>query len=127
MSDISVSYNIHYSPDPVGVNIEMSVSGTKVSVNLSGVPPLTVSATPRYSANILSDMVSTIGTPLVNAVTLFLGSFAGNFINGKSFEITSVPNISYSVEGVEVTMAPSGLSISDFEGNLKISGDFAIS
>lgn len=127
MSDISVSYSIDYSPDPVGVNLDLKISNTNVTVTLSGVPALAVTATPNFSGNILDSALSAVTTPLANVITLSLGAFAGNLINGHSFDITSVPNIPFNLEGVSGTLKPSYLSLSDFNGQLKISGNFQVS
>jgi hypothetical protein len=127
MSDIGVSYDIHYAPNPVACTARLELSGTDINVALDNFPPLQVGLVPHYSANILSDMVSTIGTPLVNVIANFLSVFAGQFINGKRIKVGSIPAIPYTVEGTSITLKPSKLSASDFGGSLKISGDFDIS
>lgn len=127
MSDIGVSYNINYSPNPVNANVRISLSGTEVNAVISGVPVLAVTATPNYSANIISDIASTVGTPMVNAITLFLGTVLGNFVNGRSISITSVPSIPLNIEGAQINLQPSNLGASNFNGMLKISGDFSLS
>ncbi|MDJ0676701.1 MAG: hypothetical protein QNJ36_15205 [Calothrix sp. MO_167.B42] len=126
MSDIGVSYDINYSPKPVGVNLDLGISNTTVKVALNGVPTLLVTATPRYSGNILNAAISALGTPLANAITLSLGAFAGQIINGKSFNVTTVPNLPFNVEGVSGTLSPSNLNLSNFHDQLKISGDFTL-
>lgn len=126
MSDIGVSYSIGYSPNPVGVNLALSVSNTTVKVTLGGVPPLAVTASPNYSGNILVSALSTITTPLANAVTLSLGAFAGNLINGRTFDVADVPPVPFDIQGVRGTLTPTNLSVSSFNGQLKISGDLSI-
>jgi hypothetical protein len=126
MSDIGVNYSIQYSPNPVGVNLSLSIANTTVRVSLGGVPPLAVTATPNFSGNILESAISAVATPLANAVTLSLGAFAGNLINGRSFDVASVPPVSFNIQGASGTLTPSNLSVSNFNGQLKISGDVSI-
>ena len=90
-------------------------------------PALAIAATPRYSGNILETATSALATPLANAITLSLGAFAGQIINGKSFNITTVPDIPFNVEGVSGTLKPKNLSLSNFNGQLKLGGDFDLS
>jgi hypothetical protein len=127
MSDISVSYNLDYSPKPVGVDLTLQLSNTTIKVGLSGVPTLVVTATPSYSGNILDAAISTLATPLANSITLSLGVFAGQIINGESFNVTTVPNLPFNIEGMSGTLSPSNLNLSNFNGQLKISGDFILS
>ena len=127
MSDIDVSYDLNYSPKPVGVDLDLEISNTTLKVTLSGVSSLAITATPRYSGNILDTAISAMATPLANAITLSLGTFAGNIINGKSFDVTTIPKLPFKVESVSSTLTPSNISLSDFHGQLKISGDFTLS
>ena len=127
MSDIGVSYDLHYSPNPVGVDLKMSLSGTAMKVTLSGVPALAVTATPHYSGNVLNDALSSVGTLVVNAITLSAGAFAGQIMNGQSFKVGDVPTIPFNVQGVSGTLTPSNLTLSNFNGQLKIGGDFTLS
>ncbi|WP_263081082.1 hypothetical protein [Endozoicomonas sp. Mp262] len=127
MSDIGVSYDLHYSPNPVGVNLKLGVSNTTLKVTLGGVPALAVAATPHFSGNILEAATSAMATPLANAITLSLGAFAGQIINGKSFDVTTIPNLPFNVEGVSGTLKPKNLKLSEFNGQLKIGGDFNLS
>ncbi|WP_424101145.1 hypothetical protein [Moorena producens] len=127
MSDIGVSYKLDYSPKPVGVDLNLRLSNTTLQVTLSGVPALAVTATPSYSGNVLDAAISTLGTPLANSITLSLGAFAGQIINGESFDVTTVPNLPFNIEGVSGKLSPSNLSLSNFNGQLKISGDFTLS
>jgi len=123
MADIGVSYSINYSPNPVGVNLNLSISGGTVAVTLSGVPPLAVTASPSFSGNILTSALSAVTTPLANAITLSLGAFAGNLMNGRSYNIADIPAVPFNIAGLAGTLKPSGLSLSNFNGMLKISGD----
>ncbi len=123
MSDIGVSYSIQYSPNPVGVDLNLSIANTAVKVTLGGVPPLAVTATPNFSGNFVVSALSAVTTPLANAVTLSLGAFAGNLMNGRSFEVANIPPVSFNIRGVSGTLTPAGLSVSNFNGLLKISGD----
>ncbi|HKF49968.1 MAG TPA: hypothetical protein VKB38_21575 [Terracidiphilus sp.] len=126
MSDVGVSYSIQYSPNPVGVNLNVSIANTSVRVTLSGVPPLAVTATPNFSGNIIVSALSAITTPLANVITLSLGAFAGNLMNGRTFDVASLPAIPFDIEGVRGTITPSNLSISNFNGQLKVSGDVSV-
>ena len=127
MSDIGVSYDLHYSPNPVGVDLKLEVSGTTLKVKLGGVPALAVSATPHFSDNILESATSALTTPLANAITLSLGAFAGDIINGQSFNLIKVPDLPFNIEGVKGTLKPDNLTLSSFNGQLKLGGDFNLS
>jgi len=127
MSDIGVSYDVSYRPDPVECKAELSLSGKDIKVTLRDFPAVLISLTPHYSVNIASDIVSTVAQPLVADIALFLGAFAGNFINGKEFTITSIDDIPYTVEGTQLKLAPKDLATSTANGMLKVSGDFDIS
>lgn len=124
MSDIGVSYDLSYAPNPVNVNINLGISGTTIKVTLSGVPTLAVTATPHFSGNVLESALSAIASPLANAITLSLGAFAGNIINNQSFNITTVPEVPFNIEGVSGKLTPKQLSVSNFNGQLKLAGDF---
>jgi hypothetical protein len=103
------------------------ISNTTVSVTLSGVPNLAVTASPRFSGNPFTSAMSVVLTPIANAITLSLGAFAGQLINGRSFDITTVQPVSFNVQGVAGTVKPVNLSVSNFNGLLKISGDVQVS
>ena len=122
-----VSYDLHYQPCPVGCTATLGLDGGDVTLTLSEFPALAITASPRWSADPLSSAASLLATPLVNAITAFLGAFAGNVINGKRFTIASVPPLSYTAEGVQVTLKPTQLVSAAFAGMLKISGDFTLS
>lgn len=124
MSDIDVRFSLNYSPNPAPVNLDLGVSNTTLKVTLGGVPALAVTATPSLSSNPLSSMASIVATPAANAVTLALGAFAGNLINGRSFDVATVPPMSFNVLGAAGTLTPRNLSLSNFNGQLMLGGDF---
>ncbi|MCY4045402.1 MAG: hypothetical protein OXE99_10000 [Cellvibrionales bacterium] len=124
MSDIGVSYDLSYAPKPVGVDIKLGISGTKVKFTLSGVPALAVTATPYFSGNVLESALSAVATPMANAITLSLGAFAGNIINNTSFDVVDVPDLPFNIEGVSGKLSPKNLNVFEFNGQLKLAGDF---
>ena len=126
MSDVGVSYSIQYAPNPVGVNLGISIANKSVRVTLDGVPPLAVTATPNFDGNIIVSALSAITTPLANVITLSLGAFAGNLMNGRTFDVATVPDIPFDIQGVRGTLSPSNLGVSDFNGQLKVSGDISV-
>jgi hypothetical protein len=127
MSLISVSYDINYSPKPVNVNLNMAINGNKLNVSLANVPKVVVTATPHYGVNIASDILSTVGTPVVNAISLSLGLFASNILQGKSFDVYTISDFSFNAGGGAVNLHPENLSLSNEGGMLLITGDLKIS
>ena len=123
MSDIGVSYDMHYTPNPIGVNLSIQLSGTTVKVSITNVPGVLVTATPHYSANIASDILSTIGTPMANAITTSAGAFATGVLQNKSFDIYTIPAIGLSISGVSVHLNPGNLALGSFNGMLMLTGD----
>jgi hypothetical protein len=126
MSDVDVSFNLSYSPNPVGVTLALGISGSTVAVTLGGVPPLLVNAIPNFSGNVVSGLVSVLATPLANAVTMSLGPFVGNILNGRTFNVITVNPYSFNAGGVSGVLTPSNLSLSNFNGLLKIGGSFTL-
>lgn len=126
MADIGVSYNIGYTPNPVTVNADLSIRGTQARVSLRNVPRVLVTATPRFTKNVVSSAISVIATPLANAITASLGFFAGDVLNNKSFDVFKIDPIEMDVEGIDITLTPSGLSMGQFNNMLMITGDLKV-
>lgn len=126
MSDIGVSYDMHYTPAPIGVNLSIQITGTTVRVSITDVPRVLVTATPHYSANIASDILSTIGTPMANAITATAGVFATEILQNKTFDIYTLPPIRLDTAGISVQLLPSNLSLGNYNGMLLLTGDFTI-
>lgn len=127
MSDISVSYDISYSPNPIGASLDLSINGNTAKVSINHVPALAVTATPHYSANIGADILSTIGTPLVNAVTLCLGGAATSLLQGKTFDVYTLSSYTLSIANASVRLTPANLQLSNYNGMLMVTGDLTLS
>jgi len=126
MSDIGVDYDLQYTPVPLGVDIAASIDGATARVTLQNAPRVLVTATPHYSSNIGSDIVSTIGTPLANSITATAGTFATEILQNKSFDVYTLTPISFSVAGATVQLQPGNLNLSAFNGMLMMTGDLSI-
>ena len=126
MSDINVNYNINHTPSPIGVNVAIQLHNTTVSATLVDIPAVMVYASPNYSANVGSDILSTIGTPLVNIITGALGLFATKIFKNQTYNLFSVPNMSFDVEGDTVKLLPTNLTLTDFHGMMLLTGDLDI-
>jgi hypothetical protein len=122
MADVSVNYDLKYSPNPLLVDLALSISDNKINVSLKNVPSVLVAAAPHYSADLGSDVLSTLCTPIANAITLGLGAFAGNVLNGKSFDVYSIPEITYAIGSESVKLKPGNLKLSPFNEMLMLEG-----
>lgn len=128
MSQVGVSYNIHYTPNPVGVTLNLFTNNKSIGVILQNVPRLVVTATPNYSGNVITGLVSTIGAPLANAVTLSLGLAASDILNNQRFnDIYKVAPIRFDIAGQGISIRPSGVKMSNHSGLLKITANVAVS
>ena len=127
MSDISVSYDISYSPNPIGASLNLYLDGSTAKVGVNHVPSLAVTVTPHYSANIGSDILSTIATPLANAVSLCLGGAANSLLQGKTFDVYTLSSYTLSIANSSVRLTPANLQLSNYGGMLMLTGDLAIS
>lgn len=127
MADISVSYDLSYSPNPVGVDLNLSISNNQVNVSLQNVPTVFVTALPHYSADIASDILSTVATPMANAISVSLGLFASNILSGVTFGVFTIPNMNFNIASVNINVNPSNLNMSNYNGMLMVNGDISIS
>ena len=127
MSDIGVNYDLGYTPNPVPVNIAVSAAGRELFITLGGVPTLAVGATPRFTRNVLAGALSVILTPLANTITVTLGIFAGQIMNGQRFSIGDIDPIPFDIEGVKGNLQPQNLRLGARGSELIIKGDFSLS
>lgn len=127
MSDINISYKLNHSPKPIGVNIDFSVRRDKLRITLQNVPRVLVTAEPRFTGSLGSDIISAVVTPMTNAFTLSLGLFATEILSGKSFNIDfGLDPFPFSVLNTRVTLNPSNINVSNHQGMLMVDGDFSI-
>ncbi len=128
MSDIGVSYDVHLMPSTPTVPLRLSTRGTQLRVSVIDVPTVTIALTPNYSGNVLTGIISTFATPVMNAVTLTMSAAVTSIIQeGPTFDVAKIESQSLTVEGVQITLTPSNLNLSNYNGMLKISGSLDIS
>jgi len=126
MADIGVNYDLQYTPRPVRAGIRLYMSGNEVRIRLDDVPRVLVNATPHYTANPISGLLSTVGTPLVNVITMSLGLFATEALQGQNFEAYTIKDLSVDIQGVKATLKPKDIGLGNHGGMLMITGDFDI-
>ena len=122
MSNINVNYDLHYTPDPIDFSLQLYGDGAEIKVKMEDVPKVVVVATPSYSEDIGSDILSTIGTPMADMVSASLGAFTNKLLDGMGFTITTVPSIDLNVEGKKITLTPGKIEVSNYNGMLMATG-----
>jgi hypothetical protein len=127
MGLINVDFNLHHTPNPIGVNVAVELKENKITVTLVDIPVILVTASPNFSGNIATGIISSLVTPIANGLTIAISSFASSLLSNKRFDVASVPTFNFDVSGGKVRLEPQHLKLENFNGGLMLSGNLNIS
>ncbi len=120
-----VGYNVEARPDPSGL-ISLSVDGgSEVQATVTGVNNFVLILKPTGSP--VEWILSAITEPVLEAIAAALSPEISSELKGISFPVWKIPSISFSVEGIHITISPSDVNLGSFASMLSVEGHLAIS
>ena len=121
-----MSYDINTSPDPLVVDIAVSVDNVTVKVEVTDVPDFKVTLKPKFSWNPVNDILTAAGA-IANLFSSQISDKVVSEVKGYTTDIYTVPDIPVDQQGVKLTLAPSNLKLSNQNGMLMVTGTISVS
>jgi len=123
---IGVSYDISYSPNPLGLTTQLQTENANVKIGVTQIDSFSISVKPNADNGITDEMMSGVLWPLAKILSGVIADKMRDALSGMSFDIYTVPDIPITVEGFTVTMKPKTVTFAGFNGFLKITADVNI-
>lgn len=114
-------FDLYLEPDPT-VTLTLAMSGTTLKATAVDVSSFGLKLVPRGS-----DIVSTIVSWVVDALSSTFGGIVGSALRGVEFPVGDFPAIPIDVEPVHLDVTPTGLSLARFGDALALQGDVTVS
>ncbi|MCP4220045.1 MAG: hypothetical protein GY765_35770 [bacterium] len=119
-----LKYDISFDPSQPTVTLKVSVDNTDVNIKVKSVESFSISVKP--SGNVIQEVFSAVAMPIAEIIKGKLSPKIPGWIEGKSFKASTLPNIPITAEGVTVTMKPSKIKLSTYNGMLMADGNVDI-
>lgn len=123
---IGVSYDVSYSPNPLGLTAQLQTENAKIKIGITQVSDFSIDVKPNADHGITDAMMSGVLWPLAKILSGTIADKMKGMINGMTFDIYTVPDIPVTIEGYTVTMQPKTIAFAGYNGYLKVTADVNI-
>jgi hypothetical protein len=122
---VGVNYSLSTEPGNVTATIQANISGGRTVVaTTTDVSGFTIILSP--SGSIAEKILSAITWPITQAVAAAFSPAIKSALEGISFSVWTVPDITFTVENVHLTISPDNLSLGSYANMMSVTGTITI-
>jgi hypothetical protein len=120
MSDIGISYSASTQPPQITARVGLRFENTTLVASIRDVDPFIVTLTP--SGGVSEQILSGVAWPLAQTLGVILPTTIKGLFNGYSFPFMDVAPASANVLGETLTVSPTGMNLTGWNGQMLVSG-----
>jgi len=124
MSEFGVNYDAVTQPSPLGAKLAIQFDNTTLKATIAQVDNFAILVKPAGSIG--EEIVSGAFWAIAQTLGGVLPTLGKSLIEGRSFDILSVGSSTQNVDGEQVTIVPSGLSLTNYNGMLMVQGSIDV-
>jgi hypothetical protein len=114
-----LNYEVSFSPAEPKIGLELMADNITLKVKIDSYESFNINCKP--AGNIIEKAFSIVAWPVAELIKNGLQKKLIEFLDsmvGKSEKISQVPNLPITYEGVTITLQPSGITLSNYNGML---------
>ena len=122
-----LNYEVSLSPAQPKFELELKTDNTTVKIKFNGYESFDIHCKP--AGNVIEKAFSTVAWPIAEIIKNQLKKELTGFLDGyvgQSHDVTRIPDTPITYEGVTVTVKPSNITLSNYNGMLMAEGTIDI-
>ncbi|GHF52951.1 hypothetical protein GCM10010218_38010 [Streptomyces mashuensis] len=120
MGTIGIRYEATVRPSPLPVTLGVSLDGSSVRGRVEDVGDFTVLLTPSGD-KVPEEILSAIAYPVAQTLGVLLPPLAHQLIDGHTFTLATVPEVTHDLGGEKVTVSLDDLELTQHDGMVRLS------